>query len=84
MVDLCPSRAWDRHCADMDKPYPAGPRRQVRSAKQQVCGSCYGRIEPSTPHLMQPMLNDIGLFCAPMRLHLDGECLPPPKDWWDE
>lgn len=82
---FCPSRDWDRYCAQMEAPYPIGPQRKVRSRKQQVCESCYGRIEPGTPHLMQTMRDGggEGYFIGAMRLHLEGECLPPPKDWFE-
>jgi hypothetical protein len=81
-MSYCPSQDWDRHCRDMDAPYPVGQRREVRSKKQQVCESCYGRIEPGTPHLMQTMVGgDTGLFSGAMRLHREGECLPTAEEY---
>ncbi len=84
MISHCPSHDWDRYCAQMEAPYPAGKPRLVRSKQPHHCASCYGKIEAGTPHLMQPMLSgDEGLFCGAERLHVEGECLPPPKDWWE-
>ena len=79
-MGYCPSQDWDRYCAQQDQPVPVGSPRTVRSAKPQHCASCYGRIEVGQPHQLQPMLNDVGLFCSPMRLHLDGQCTQP-DDW---
>jgi hypothetical protein len=80
-MSYCPSQDWDRHCREQERPYPVGPRREVKSKVRQHCESCLDWIEPGVPHLMQAQLGgDDGLFTQPLRLHRDGECSPPPED----
>jgi hypothetical protein len=83
-MNHCPSQDWDRHCAGMDAPQPVGKERLVRSKQPQVCESCYGKIPAGHPHLMMTQLSsDDGLFTKPLRLHIQGECLPQTYDEWD-
>lgn len=80
MLSPDPAADWDRYCRDQEAPQPAGEPHKVRSKQDHICESCWNKIPAGTQHLMQPMVNDVGLFCSPLRLHLDGECQYPPEE----
>lgn len=82
MISADPAADWDRYCRDMDAPRPIEKSRQVRSRARQHCASCLSSIEPEELHEMIPQLDDIGLWCSPLRLHLPGKCsYPEGEDW---